>query len=207
MPHMSAPVIGKLCTKESLVESVIEILGKIPATAWVALIVALLTSLLTLLGVRYTNKGNNERLKIQLEHDQKVKREELIRTRLEELYVESTKYMDKMTIHFLPYRRVMKGEITYNQALDLTLESKIDYDPIRVKMIMDMYFPALNATFKEVEKSLDRASKIQHGFKLQYKQGNPDGEKWLPLFQESLEDLAESTSAFKKHVAQIAKST
>ena len=48
--------------------------------------------------------------------------------------------------------QVMKGEITYNQALDLTLESKIDYDPIRVKMIMDMYFPALNATFKEVEK-------------------------------------------------------
>lgn len=180
---------------------------KIPSTAWIAFSTAILTSSLTLIGVRYTNKANNERLRIQLAHEHKLKRDELLRSRLEEIYVESRRYMNSLVTHFLPYRRVMEGELTYNQALDLTLERSYVHSPERVSLIMDMYFPELRESFIKVESCLEKTNQIKHSYKLQYKQGDTSGEKWLPIFQEALIQLSDAASGFEKHVASIAKTT
>lgn len=184
-----------------------ELLKSIPLAAWVAFFTALLTSTLTLIGVSLTNKSNNDRLSIQLEHERKLKREKLIRSRLEELYVESRRYMNAIVTHFLPYRQVMKGELTFNQALDLTIDSGYTHNPERVHLIMDMYFPELRDSFAGVEKVLEKTNNILHGYKLQYKQGDFSGEKWLPLFQDSLERLSEAASNFENHVQEVAKKT
>ena len=44
-------------------EQIVELLKSIPSSAWVAFFTALLTSTLTLIGVRYTNKSNNGKQK------------------------------------------------------------------------------------------------------------------------------------------------
>lgn len=185
----------------------VNLLLKIPSTAWVALFTALLTSSLTLIGIRTTNRANNERLKIQLEHERKLKKEELTRDRLEELYVESKKYMSAVVTHFLPYRKVMEGELAYNQALDATIERECDYNPERVHLIMDMYFPELRESFSLVEAKLDKTNEILHGYKLQYKQGKTSGGMWLPIFQDALEQLVDATTNFENHVSTVAKNT
>ncbi|CAM4308483.1 hypothetical protein [Pseudoalteromonas maricaloris] len=186
-------------------KELIILLEKVPSTAWVAIFTAILTSSLTLVGIRYTNKANNERLKIQLDHEYKIKRDDLIRSRLEELYVESRKYMNSMVSYYLPYRQVMEGELTYNQALDLTLEGNYSHNPERVFLIMDMYFPELRESFTMVEKSNTKIREIQNAFKLQYKQGNPSGRNWLPMFQDALEALSSSAKNFEEHVTSIAR--
>jgi hypothetical protein len=188
-------------------QELISIINRLPSEAWVALVTAILTSILTLLGVRSTNKSNNERVRIQLEHERLLKREELIRERLEEIYVKAKRYMNALVTHFLPYRKVMKGELTYDQALDLTINRNYSHNPERVHLIMDMYYPELKPTFSEVESTLSRINQILNGYKQQYKQGDDSGEEWLPLFQESLESLGKAASRFESHVAEIVRNS
>src|SRR4030042_5226222 len=111
----------------------IDLLQRIPSQAWVVLITEILTSALTLISVWLTNRSNNQRLKIQLEHERKKRNEELLRDRLEELYVLSNKFLDRLVSRYVPYRAVMMGQISYDQALDMALEhgSKKDFEPHR----------------------------------------------------------------------------
>jgi hypothetical protein len=92
------------------------ILKKIPTEAWVAISTALLTAGLTLIGVWITNKANNQRLRIQLDHERKTKDEDIHRDKLEELYIVVNKFLDTLVVHYLPFRMVMEGEINFNQA-------------------------------------------------------------------------------------------
>lgn len=75
-----------------------------------------------LLGVWSINHSSIQRLVIQLQHERDLKEHENRRLRHEELYVESRKYLDAMISHFLSYRMVIKGELTFNQALDMTIQ-------------------------------------------------------------------------------------
>ena len=117
--------------------------------------------------MRYTNQSNNERLKIQLDHERESRKQELISERLEELYVESKKYMNSIVGHFLPYIKVMQGEITYDDVLDMTLNTKIEHNYERVLLIMDMYFPELRDSFSKVEAELAKTNEIKNKYKLQ----------------------------------------
>ncbi len=143
------------------------LIQKIPAAAWAAFVTAIITSSITLFGVRYTNQSNNERLKIQLDHERESRKQELISERLEELYVESKKYMNSIVGHFLPYIKVMQGEITYDDVLDMTLNTKIEHNYERVLLIMDMYFPELRDSFSKVEAELAKTNEIKNKYKLQ----------------------------------------
>lgn len=93
-----------------------------PPEAWFALIGALMGAVSALLGVWSINHSSIQRLVIQLQHERDLKEHENRRLRHEELYVESRKYLDAMISHFLSYRMVIKGELTFNQALDMTIQ-------------------------------------------------------------------------------------
>ncbi len=173
---------------------------------WTGIVGTLIGSSLTIIGVVLTNRSNTERLKTQLQHEQNVRRQELKRERAEELYVESKKYLNAVGSHFLPYRKVMKGELTFNQALDLTTidnGSKRDFEPHRVTMIIDIYFPVLQKPFNEIMAKRDFLNRIVMGYMEQYKTGNTDGTNWLEPFQATLEELSEAITAFEKLVASL----
>lgn len=181
------------------------LINLVPPVVWTGIMGTFIGSLLTILGVFLTNRSNNERLKIQLHHEKNTRRQELKRERAEELYVQSKKYLNALGVHYLPYKKVMKGELTFNQALDLTIDngSKKDYDHHRVTMIIDMYFPELEKPFKEIMVIRDSLSRIKSGYKEQYKTGNTDGEKWLGLFQAELEEYSKKATEFEKLIASL----
>lgn len=158
-----------------------------------------------MLGVWLTNHANTQRLRIQLEHERKIRKEELLRDRLEELYVLSNKYLDTLVSNYLPYRMVMKGQLTFNQALDMTIEStsKRDYDPHRVTMLINMYFSEIKPAFDEIMSIREKLNRIIDGYKEQYRTGDTDGSKWLELFQSLLEKLGVLTDGFHQHVVRL----
>jgi hypothetical protein len=186
-------------------QEIIELLKAIPSQAWIALTTAVLTAGLTLIGIWFTNRANNQRLRIQLEHEIKVREESLTRERLEELYVESNKYLGALVSYYLPFRMVMKGEISFNQALDMTIESgsRRDYEPHRVTMLIHMYFPQIIPEFDQIMNLRGKLNEIVDGYKEQYKAGDFDGSRWLEIFQPLLEKLGVLTDNFDKHVVKL----
>ena len=181
------------------------LIKSIPSEAWIALVTAILTSGLTLTGVWVTNRAANQRLKIQLEHERKIRDKELNRERLEELYILSNKYLNTLVCYYLPYRMVMKGALTFNQALDLTIEngSKKDYDPHRVAMLIHMYFQEIKPSFDEIMDIREKLNKIIDGYKEQYKRGDIDGSRWLEIFQPLLEKIGKLADSFDENIVKL----
>jgi hypothetical protein len=93
----------------------IELLKGIPATAYTAI----LGALIALVSVYLTNRSNTRRLKLQFELERETKGQEFIREKLEELYLLHEAWLNALATSYLPIISVMKGEITYNQALDM----------------------------------------------------------------------------------------
>jgi hypothetical protein len=174
-----------------------------PPEAWFALIGVLTGALLALVGVWLTNRSSIQRLVIQLQHERDVREHENMRLRHEELYVESRKYLGAIVSYFLPYRMVMKGELTFNQALDMTIHQgqSRDHQPHRVTMLIDLYFPELKAEFDEVMAVRNKLVRLVDGYKQQYKTGDLDSGRWLKLFQPLLELLGTKATQFENRVA------
>lgn len=175
--------------------------------ALIAFIGVLVGSVFTILGIWITNRANLKRLEIQLKHAKETNKENLMRDRLEELYILSDKYFNTLVSHQLPLRIVMRGEMSFNDALDLHIEwgkeKKFDYQ--RLDMIIEMYFNELQEPYNEVLKIRDELNNISEGYKNQYKTGDYDGKRWLDLFQPKLEQLTQETENFRKKLTELTK--
>jgi len=184
---------------------ILNLIESVPAAMWTGMIGTLIGSSLTVIGVFLTHQSNNKRLIIQLHHENNARKQDLQRKRAKELYVESKKYLNALGSHYLPYKKVMKDELTFDQALGLTIEScsKMDYEPHRVTIIVDMYFPDLKKPFEEIMKIRELLNRIVDGYKEQYKTGETDGTKWLAPFQETLEKYIQAVKNFENLVASI----
>ncbi len=168
-------------------------------------ITAVLTSSVTLLGVWFTNRANIQRIQLQLDNEKENRYEELFREQLEELYIQSNRYLSSLWGHYLPYAKVMNGELTFNQALDMTIEraSKKDYDPNRVTMLINMYFPQIKPEFEKIIDIRNKLNRIIDKFKAQYKTGTPDGTRWLQAFQPLFEEFSILSDNFDKHIVNL----
>jgi len=184
---------------------ILNLIKSVPSAMWTGMVGTLIGSSLTVVGVFLTNRSNNKRLVTQLQHENSIRKQDIQRERLEELYVESKKYLNSLGSHYLPYKKVMKGELTFNQALDLTIEScsKMDYDPHIVTMIIDLYFPELQQPLDKIMKIRELLNQIVDGYKEQYKNGETDGGKWLAPFQDSLDNYVQAVKEFESLVAAI----
>lgn len=88
----------------------------------------MVTGVFTLLGVWFANRSSIKQLTVKLQHESERGGRESLRTRLEELYSLVGRWAGEAVIHHVTYRKVMEGELTYNQALDLTLKNKSSVD-------------------------------------------------------------------------------
>lgn len=183
-----------------------EIISEIPMSVYGAIAAALLSSLLTLLGVFISNQASYKRLRLTLEHDQRVKIEDRKVERLEELYVHAKRFLDSTVTYFFPYIGVMKNELTYNEALDHTLAIKATYDPQRVYLIMEMYFPALREDFKKVESARDKCNDVLRDFRNLYKIGTFDPDA-INTFEVAMAELTHEASVFEEKISALAKGT
>jgi hypothetical protein len=126
------------------------------------------------------------------------------RERGEELYLLSEAYFNALTTHYLPYLSVMQGELTYNQALDMTIaQLNGQQNFLRLEMLVHLYFPALTAALQAVFDTRDRANAILSAHKAAYKQGDIDGYKYVRPLQTALAALVATCKEFKRQAIGV----
>jgi hypothetical protein len=189
--------------------ALIDVLGQVPATAWAALVAAVVTALITLTGVALTNRSSNQRLRMQLDHELQTKGQDFQRERLEELYLLVEGWVNTLFMYFLPYARVMRGDLTFNQALDITIDvgGKSTVDFKRIEMIIDLYFPELRTDLDRVHAAREAANKIIHKYKKQYETGDTDGRQFLQPFLTAEKQVETEGVALKAKIIQKARET
>ena len=187
----------------------IDLLASVPAAAYTAGGASLLRAFIALVGVWITNRSSNQRLRLQLQHELAVKRDDARLAHLEELYLLVEKWTKMSFSHDLPYIQVMKGEITYNDALDSAINigaemraEKIDYD--RIAMIINIYLPELRSALSELTAGRDQAARILSAHKRKYKTGAFDGEEFVKPLLGAHHQIDEKAKALKEQLFHLA---
>lgn len=188
-------------------DSIVEILQKVPAAAWSAIVAAILTSGVAFIGVSYTNRENRKRMLVQHDHERSLRKDELVRERAEELYVIVKKWCGTMISDHFPYVRVMKGQLSYNNALDMTLASgeKREFDPDRMHMICDIYFPDISKEIDSLLKLNCEVLDFREAFKEKYESGKLTDVKMAGVYINKINVLIEEARKLEHQVANAVK--
>ena len=167
-----------------------------------ALYSGILGALIAMISVYLTNKSNIHILKLQLELERKTKEAEFMRDKLEELYLLHEAWMNALSTSYLPFLSVMKGEITYDQALDLFIENNKTPQANfkRLQMLVDLYFPEIKPAFTQLSAARVGANKIKAEHKREYKRGNIDGFAYVAPFIEAQKKLASESLTMKEQI-------
>ncbi|MFS8153381.1 hypothetical protein [Vreelandella titanicae] len=188
-------------------ETIVDLLKQVPAAAWSAIVASVVTSGVAFLGVSYTNRENRKRLLAQHDHERSLRRDEILRGRAEELYVIVKKWCDTMISDHFPYVRAMRGQFSYDKALDMTLASgeKRDYDPNRMHMICDIYFPELSRPIDDLVNINCKVLDVREAFKRQYDAGIQKDEKMADLYLDQVNMLIHEASKLENQVVNVVK--
>ena len=180
-----------------------------PDSFYIPIVTAAITAAVTLLAVYLANRGNANRLSLQLQHERNIRRDALYREKLEELYVLVQHYTTLLQSESLPYVRVMQGELNYNKALDMTNEMMNDRLPDfhRLQMLVDLYFPQIRGTLKEFMDARDTMNKIRAVHKSEYKKGNLDGRMFVKPMLAALERIEEVGEMLKSEISALEKAS
>jgi hypothetical protein len=171
-----------------------------------AVLASLLTAISTLIGVHITSRNNERQLTIRLDYETEQRNQEFRNSRLEELYALSQKWSGTVIAHFALYRKVMDGERDYNQALDVTIESKSNFDASRLFMIADLYFPESHILLEHLKSSWDRCAEIEADYREIYKQKGPSapGMKFSEVLTEAMHQFNTCSDAYQSKLREIA---
>lgn len=168
---------------------------------------SVVTGVFTLLGVWFANRSSLKQLTVKLEHEADRERREALRARLEELYSLVGRWAGEVVIHHTTYRKVMDGELTYNDALDLTINNKSKVDATRMFTLADLYFPEAHGALQQLKTLRDEAASVQSSFKANYKlNGQPSREHSKKLttvllrLDSAIDDYQKRLSAHAKDV-------
>jgi hypothetical protein len=75
----------------------------------------------------------------------------------------------------------MKGDITYNEALDLSIDRKNTIDVDRLFTLAELYFDGGHERLDEIRQILKKVNTVNEDFKRLYKSGPPLPGKMSPL--------------------------
>jgi len=132
---------------------------------------------------------------------------EFERRKLEELFVAVHRYCTKLFAANIVWPRVMRGEIDYNQGLDIFIKnhSKKDENHETAIMIINIYFPKLRQAFDGILHRRDRINNIKSDFKATYLRGNNCGSFERPFLDE-LKAIDADEKKFMDELFQISRS-
>lgn len=163
------------------------------------------TGIFTLLGVWLANRSSLRQLTMKLAHEADRERKEAIRNRLEELYSSIESWAGHLVVHHITYRKVMEGDLSYNQALDVTLKSKKTLDAQRMFTLADLYFPRAHNALQELKELRDKAAAIQSSFKEAYRQREATSEEHAKAITEVLACFHVAVTNYKAALAAYAQ--
>jgi hypothetical protein len=132
---------------------------------------------------------------------------EFRRQKLEQFYMAASGYCNRLGCNFFAYLPVMEQAITFNDALDIVNKAGKDEERRfeHANMLIAIYFPHFQAAFDEVLRCRDTLNGILGDFKRSYKNGNPDGSRWLRPYTEALASIDRLTEQLRKVVHEEAR--
>lgn len=172
---------------------------------FVAVLAAVVTALSTLSGIRLANRAAERQLQMRLGHEDQKQQKEALRTRLEEIYQLVDQWSGAVVGHYITYRKVMEGQLTYNQALDITINSTKTVNAARLFTLADLYFPKCHYLFAEIRGARDRAAKIEGDFKELYRHSGTLRREHANALTDALQDFNASVAAYQISLAEYAR--
>ena len=179
-----------------------EVIELIP---FVAVCAAAVTALSTLAGIRLANRASESQLKLRLSHEDAKDRREAIRVRLEELYQLIGQWAGEVVGHHITYRSVMLGQLTYNQALDLTIKHGSPINSERLFTLAELYFPECHVVLSKIKSARDKAAKVQSAFKEQHRDSGEGSREHATALSKALEEFNAAIASYKKALAVYAR--
>jgi hypothetical protein len=105
-------------------------------TAVVGFFGAFLGAAVALIAAILTNRSNTKSALINRTHELELRRQDLNRSRGEELYTLLQKWINAIQGYYLVKGSIMSGKLTYNQGLELEIKNgeSINTDLVRIQM-------------------------------------------------------------------------
>jgi len=173
-------------------------------TTMTALASAVVGGAVALLAVFLTNRSNTARLVLQLDHESRQRKADLLRDRGEELYELTDKWLRKFAGYYLRRTFVMQGKLTYNQCLDLDIqegkEESINFG--RIEMLIDVYFPTTRAAYDAIIGGRTDLNKVAAAHKRAYESGETDGTRFITPFVQCQQSIEKGGESFKLQVLE-----
>jgi hypothetical protein len=96
-----------------------------------------------------------------------------MRKKLEEINIAFMGYCRQLGTYFIQYQAVMAGKISYNDALDITINSSGDKERHHetLSMLLNIYFPHLSHLLDDIVKDREAGNDIISEFKAIYLSG------------------------------------
>ncbi len=133
-------------------------LSEIPATVYVGFF----TAITTLTGVFLTNKANNQRLKIQYDFETRIKQQDIMREKLEELYFLSSRFIKNISVTYTSWGYFIGGVTNMSDVVktadEIAKNSIVEQE--KIEMLIKFYFPELEDNYKIFEESKKKVNSI-----------------------------------------------
>jgi hypothetical protein len=119
---------------------------------------------LTLIGVYISNSAAAKRYEMQLRHEAQERRQDILRTRGEELHAAISAWLKRIFVRHARFYSVALGNITYKQARAQEGEDSTVHDIGRMELLIDVYFPSARGPYDAYVRERDSAEEIRLAF-------------------------------------------
>lgn len=152
------------------------------------LVTALLSGIMAAMCTFYLNEGKE--------------RWQLRREKIEEIYLGLEEWSSGLVIHFASHYSILKGEMTFDQLNQLTIERGAPgKDRITsLQMNVYMYHPDLSEPLEILMKLRDRLASIASEIKRDYKDGTLSPNKYGRLLRQNLDAYNLAHREFEKRI-------
>jgi hypothetical protein len=158
---------------------------------------AIVTGFFAVLSASLASRASTKQLSLKLRHENERDRLEARRERLEELYSLVTRLAKEMLNFFLPFMSVMKGDLTYDQAHDMSAANRISLDSDRLFTLAELYFHSGHDRLLDVKSRADEVSRINSDFKRLYKTGVTESPEHLKQMLDTLTRFDNAINGYK----------
>lgn len=136
---------------------------------------------------------------------------EFMRIKAEALYLAADEYGDILGGHSLTYYPVIKGDIDWNQMLDLQIKSgseKREHGGAKMMtMLVDIYFPTVRPALKQVFLARDSFNEFTHRMRGTYiRDGGLDPRMWMPELNNQTAEIDKLIKELQAAIVTAARS-
>ena len=133
----------------------------------------------------------------------KHQRREVRRAKLEDAYAATHEFCNALGGHFLKYYGVFKGEISIDQANDMTIANDTRYDKtayLRLELLVAMYVPRATQAFHDLLACREEMNALVREHRRRYLIGEVDCMDLVPRLNEPMTKLDEIDRRLKDYI-------